>query len=142
MDRSEAVAVNQEYILVSAPTKAGENFIKELIVHRVPFVVIANNKTEVERLKGLGANHIIMIDSTEAKTWILPDFTVGKVFLFERSLSLCCRYIQICRSWTSKEIFVVTKHHNPRLVYKGLGATTSVHTTSDDVSFLVSSLVG
>ncbi|NOU93048.1 hypothetical protein GC093_07345 [Paenibacillus sp. LMG 31456] len=132
----------QEFILVSAPNKTGEGFIRQLIRQGLPFAAMANNKGEKQRLDSLGVKNIILIDTTEQAKWKIPEFVVGKVFLFEQSMNLCCRYIQICRSWTIKPIYVITHTSNPRLVYKGLGATYVIHTTSEDVSFLVQSHVG
>lgn len=127
----------KEFILVSAPNKTGEAFIRQLISHRLPFVAIMNNKVEQDRLKKLGVKNIIMVDTSAQNTWLIPDVPVGKVFLFERSLNLICRYIQISSTWTSQPIYVITHSSNPRLVYKGLGASYVIHTNSDDVSFLI-----
>ncbi|MFD0680560.1 MULTISPECIES: hypothetical protein [unclassified Paenibacillus] len=132
----------QEFILVSAPNKTGEGFICQLIRQGLPFAAIANNKGEKQRLDGLGVKNIILIDTIEQAKWKIPELPIGKIFLFEQSMNLCCRYIQICRSWTVKPIYVITHTSNPRLIYKGLGATYVIHTTSEDVSFLVQSHVG
>ncbi|MCZ8513560.1 hypothetical protein O9H85_14175 [Paenibacillus filicis] len=132
----------QEFILVSAPNKIGEAFIRQLKVHQLPFVAIVNNKGEQNRLEKLGAKNIIMVDTSELNMWIMPNFPIGKVFLFENSLTLCCRYIQICRNWTSEPIYVITHSNNPRLIYKGIGASHVIHTNNDEVSFLIHSLVG
>lgn len=131
----------QEMILVSAPTKAGEEFIHQLIYYKIPFAAIANNRAERDRLESIGTKNIVLIDTTDEQTWIIPDFSVSKVFLFESSLNLCCRYLRICRTWTSDPIYVITHSSNPRLIYKGLGATFVIHTNNHHVSFLVSSLI-
>ncbi|MCU6798209.1 MULTISPECIES: hypothetical protein [Paenibacillus] len=127
----------QEVILVSAPNKTGEGFILQLLKQGLRFAAIANNQGEKQRLVNIGVKNIVMVDTTEQINWTLPEFTIGKVFIFERSLNLCCRYIQMCRRWTSKPIYVITHTSNPRLVYKGLGAAYVIHTTSEDVSFLI-----
>jgi hypothetical protein len=132
----------QDYILVSAPNKIGEAFIRQLIIHRLPFIAIANHKGEQARLEELGVNHFILVDTSDEKTWTIPEFSVGKVFLFESSLNLSCRYIRICKSWTSEPIYVITRSYNPRLIYKGLGASYVIYTNNDEVSFLIHSLVG
>ncbi|MDF2713415.1 MAG: hypothetical protein K0R28_340 [Paenibacillus sp.] len=132
----------QEVILVSAPNKAGEAFIRQLMIHGLPFAVIANNKREKQRLEEIGVRKIIMVDTTEETRWTIPEYSTGKAFLFETSLNLSCRYIQLCKNWTSKPIYVITHSGNSRLIYKGLGANYVIHTNSDDVSFLVHSLVG
>jgi hypothetical protein len=127
----------EEVILVSAPNRAGENFMKQLKLSGLQFAALTNNKKDRERNRHLGASSIITVDSGEHETWIIPDLPIGKVFLFENSFNLCCRYIQLCRSWTSKPIYVITHSFNPRLVYRGLGAEYVIYTHSDDVSFLI-----
>ncbi|CAG7649281.1 hypothetical protein ACFQI7_26760 [Paenibacillus allorhizosphaerae] len=132
----------QRFILVSAPNKAGEAFVRLLMTHRLPFAAIANNKRERARMKELGVERIILVDTTEESTWQLPDFPIGKIFLFESSFTLCCRYIRICSSWSSEPTYVITHSNHPRLIYKGLGASFVIHTNSDEVSFLLHALVG
>ncbi|CAG7640642.1 hypothetical protein PAESOLCIP111_04157 [Paenibacillus solanacearum] len=132
----------QNFILVSAPSKAGEAFVRLLAAHRLPFAVIVNNKREEARMAELGAERIIMIDTSEESTWRLPDFPVGKIFLFESSFNLCCRYVRICSPWSQEPIYVITHSNHPRLVYRGLGASFVIHTNSDEVSFLLHALVG
>lgn len=132
---------SQEFILVSAPNKAGEEFIRQLIFKRISFVAIANNRVEQERLHELGCTNMILIDTRDEQTWIIPEFPVSKVFLFESSLNLCCRYLRICRTWTTESIYVITHSSNPRLIYKGLGADVVLHTNHRQVSFLISSIV-
>lgn len=131
----------QEFILVSAPNKAGEEFIRQLIDMRIPFAAIANNRVEQERLRELGCTNMILIDTRDEQTWIIPEFPVSKVYLFESSLNLCCRYLRICRTWTTESIYVITHSSNPRLIYKGLGADVVLHTNHHQVSFLISSIV-
>lgn len=131
---------SQDLIIVSAPTKAGEEFIRQLDRNNIPFAAIVNNRAEQERLSKLGVKNMIMIDTTDEQTWIIPEFSVSKVFLFESSLNLCCRYLRICRTWTSDPVYVITHSSNPRLIYKGLGATIVLHTNNNNVSFLISSL--
>lgn len=131
------VSHDNEFIVVSAPNKAGEQFIKTLKFKGVPFAAITNNETEKSRLEHLGVSDLITVDTTERERWIIPELPIGKVFLFERSLPLCCKYIQICRSWTGKPIYVITESSNSRLIYKGLGANYVIHSSSDDVSFLL-----
>jgi hypothetical protein len=116
-----------DMLLVSAPNARGEAFIRMLCKKSVPFAAIVNNKSEYERMTELGVERIIAVNTSEEDTWIMPDFRIGKVVLFERSVNLCCRYIQICRGWTTKLICVVTDSHKPRHVYKGLGADCVIH---------------
>lgn len=131
----------QEFILVSAPNKAGEEFIRKLIYMDISFAAIANNRVEQERLRELGCTNMIVIDTRDEQTWIIPEFPVSKVYLFESSLNLCCRYLRICRTWTTESIYVITHSSNPRLIYKGLGADVVLHTNHHQVSFLISSIV-
>ena len=72
----------QEFILVSAPNKAGEEFIRQLIYMRISFAAIANNRVEQER-RELGRTNMILIDTRDEQTWIIPEFPVSKVYLFE-----------------------------------------------------------
>ncbi|WP_207910911.1 hypothetical protein [Paenibacillus albiflavus] len=129
----------QEVILVAAPNCAGENFIKELKQQGIAFAALTNNKNDSGRLRKLGTSSIITVKSGEYDTWLIPESPIGSVYLFENSFNLCCRYIQMCRSWTSKPIYVITHSFNPRLVYKRLGANYVIYTHSDDVSFLLKS---
>lgn len=128
---------HDEFILVSAPNKAGEQFIKTLKMKGLPFAALTNNETEKSRLEDLGVEHVVPLDTADRSNWHLPKMPVGKVFIFEVSLPLCCRYIQICRSWTGKPIYVITGSMNSRLIYKGLGASYVIHSNSSDVSYLL-----
>ncbi|MCM3627888.1 hypothetical protein M3194_10990 [Paenibacillus glycanilyticus] len=126
-----------DYILVSAPNVQGEDFIKQLQRRHIPFAAIVNNKNEYERMLMLQVSTIIVINTMDEATWRIPELPVGRIFLFERSLNLCCRYIQICRSWTSKSIYVITDSSNPRLIYKGMGANFVIYSGSAETSFLI-----
>jgi hypothetical protein len=130
--------VNREVVLISAPNIAGERFMKLLKQREIPFAAIVNNISEYERIAALGAEHIIVVNTTKEESWLIPEVGVGKVFLFEKSLNLCCRYVQICRSWTTKPIYVITESHNPRNVYKGLGVDYVVHSCAQNLAFLIS----
>lgn len=128
----------EDVVLITAPNLAGEGLLKHLQRKSLPFAVIVNNKLEYERMSELGVRNIIVVNTTKEHSWAVPDFKIGKIILFERSFALCCRYIQICRSWTRKPIYVVTGSHNPRLVYKGLGADLVIHSDGPDFTFLIS----
>jgi len=133
--------MSKEYILVSAPSQAGLAFIRLLLLQRIPFAAIVNNKRELEILHEIGVKNIILIDTTQEQTWHIPDYPIGNIYLFEKSFTLCCRYLRICRTWTSKPVYVITQSCNPRIVYKGLGADYVIHTNGDEVSFLIQSPV-
>lgn len=132
----------RELLLVSAPNKMGEAFIRQLLAHQLPFAAIVNNKREEERMAELGVKHFLFVDTADPLHWEVPLFPVGKVFLFESSFNLCCRYIQMCRRWTAHPIYVMTCTNHPRLVYRGLGASYVIHSNGDEIPFLIQSLVG
>ncbi|SEU29627.1 hypothetical protein [Paenibacillus sp. NFR01] len=130
------MAEQENYVLINAPTKAGEDFVRLLRVRGCRIAGLANNAAEKKRFEQLGIQTIIMVDTHRQKTWFCPQFAVTKVFLFEGSFALTCRYIQMCRAWTDQPIVVVTSSLNPRLVYKSLGADHVVYSHSGHVSFL------
>lgn len=129
----------QQFILVAASNKTGEAFIRKLMLQKLPFAALVNSKSEAARLEEIGVKHFILVDTTEERTWVMPELPVGKVYLFESSLNLCCRYIRVCHMWTSEPIYVITHSVNPRLIYRALGASFVIHTNSHDVSFLLAS---
>jgi len=132
----------QTYTLVSAPNVTGENFIKLLNIYRRPFAALVNNPAEGQRMKKLGVRHIVEVDTVRHEAWEVPELPIGDVYLFEDSLPLCCRYLQMVRSWTTGTIFVVKTNATPRLIYKALGADHVVHTNTRQVSFLLGAAPG
>lgn len=134
------MADQEEYVLINAPTKAGEHFIGMLKFRGCKIAGIANNPAEKRRLEELGIEVILVVDTHRQNTWFRPSFTVGRVILFESSVTLCCRYVQMCRTWTKQPIFVITTSMNPRLVYKGLGADDVIYSHSGNVGFLAEKL--
>ncbi|MEK8132846.1 hypothetical protein WMW72_33695 [Paenibacillus filicis] len=130
----------REWILVSAPNKAGELFISQLLARQIPCAAIVNNRVEQERVTRIGVKISHLVDTKNEVTWIMPEFPVGQVFLFENSVTLCCRYLQICSKWTTKPITIITHSSSPRLMYRNLGARNIIHTSSQDVSFLIASM--
>ncbi|KIL36746.1 hypothetical protein SD70_31365 [Gordoniibacillus kamchatkensis] len=127
-----------EYSLVSAPTIAGERFIRMLKLKELPFAVITNNDAEQQKWIKLGAEHVIPIDTEELGNQSVPEYPIGNVFLFENGLSDCCRYLQMTRSWTSKSIYVITANEQSRFVFKKFGADYVIHSKSGDMPFLIS----
>ncbi|MGG1551339.1 hypothetical protein ABE452_06075 [Paenibacillus ferrarius] len=111
-----------EYVIVSAPNRAGKEFIQSLRKKGIPFYAITNNQHGKRRLEAIGVNQIIMVDTEDAKSWTPPEIRISNVFLFEVSFNLCCRYIQICKEWNPTSIHVITKRGNARVTYRGLGA--------------------
>lgn len=131
------MASHDEFILVSPATKAGERFMELLKIRKLPYAAIINSARERARLVQLGVKHIIEVDTKDHESWIIPKLPIGKVYLFERSLPLCCRYIQICRSWTGQSVYIITEGQNARKIYRGLGADYVVYSNNSEVSFLI-----
>ncbi|MGO4496729.1 hypothetical protein AB4114_12590 [Paenibacillus sp. 2RAB27] len=132
--------MQSDFLLIAAPTKAGEAFMKQTKLVGLPFVALTNNKMERVKLESQGVKQIIQVDTMDPGASIIPDYPIGHIVLFEESLPLSCRYIQICRSGTSKSMYVITQSVNPRLIYKGLGADYVIYSKNGDVKFLLSSL--
>ncbi|MEC0226138.1 hypothetical protein [Paenibacillus alba] len=132
--------MQSDFLLIAAPTKAGEDFMKLVKLAGLPFIALSNNKMERLKLEGQGVKQIMQVDTSKPETFLIPDYPIGTVILFEESLPLCCRYIQLCRSLTSRPIYVITQSVNPRLIYKGLGADYVIYSKNGDVKFLISSL--
>ncbi|NOV01747.1 hypothetical protein GC097_17155 [Paenibacillus sp. LMG 31457] len=131
--------MQSDSLLIAAPTKAGEAFMAQVKLAGMPFIALTNNKPNKRRLEAQGVEHIIQVDTLEPWATNMPDCPIGNVILFEESLPLSCRYLQICRRWTSKPIYVVTQSVNPRLIYKGLGADYVIYSKNGDVRFLLGS---
>ncbi|CAM3280514.1 MULTISPECIES: hypothetical protein [Paenibacillus] len=130
--------IQDDYVLVAAPTEAGQAFLRTLAMKGIPYAALTNNKAEKQILEEIGVKEILMVDTRDNRAPMIPELPIGKVYLFEQSLNLCCRYIHICRSWTSKPIYVITQGNNSRLIYKGLGANYVIHSQGNDLSFLLS----
>ncbi|MFC4776961.1 hypothetical protein ACFO9Q_09215 [Paenibacillus sp. GCM10023252] len=73
----------------------------------------------------------------ERESIVVAGFNEACKYIFESSLALSCRYIQCCRSWTSKPIYVITESFNPRAIYRGLGADHIIFTRTGEVGFLL-----
>jgi hypothetical protein len=134
------VKEQQKNVVVSAPNKAGRSFLHLLMVMEIPFVVMVNSSAEYKRMKKLGITNILNVNTFNHNEWLIPDFLVGKVYLFERSLPQCCRYLMMCRKWTKSPIYVISNGLMPRMIYRGLGANEIIVNPSDNVSFLLDSL--
>ncbi|WP_211749980.1 hypothetical protein [Paenibacillus sp. Marseille-Q4541] len=129
--------MNNEIILVTAPNEAARNFIRLLIYKKLSFAVLTNSAQEEKKVRRLGVEHIIRMDTAFAHKWALPNATVGRIFLFENSLNLTCRFLQICRPWTRKPITIITQLNHPRGVYRGMGANHIIFTIKGEVGFLL-----
>jgi hypothetical protein len=128
----------QSYVLVYAPNGIGEKFIQLLQNRQIPFAALVNCGSLRERMENLRINQIIQVDTKNHSKWVIPEIAIGPIYLFENSVSVCCRYIQICRQWTTEPIYVITQSSRPRMIYKGLGANYVLYTNSDQISFLLS----
>jgi len=126
-----------EYILVSAPNRAGKEFIHLLRERGHRYYAMTNNNYGRKRLEAMGVDKILMVDTEDESTWTPPGIRIGKVYLFELSFNLCCRYIQICRSWNPQSIHVITKRDISRVTYRGLGADQLTYINNNEVSFLL-----
>jgi len=124
-------------ILVVAPRNTGEPLLRYLKYKYLPFIVMTNNKQEEQHLRRLGVEHILMVDTVEHETWAVPETPIGKVFMFEKSLPLCCRYLQIVRNWTAQPIYVISERPSVRHIYKGLGADHVIYSRNGQIAFLV-----
>ncbi|MBA2939795.1 hypothetical protein HZF08_15890 [Paenibacillus sp. CGMCC 1.16610] len=111
-----------EYVLVSAPNRAGKEFINLLRTKGIQYYAITNNNYGKKRLEAMGVDRIIMVNTEDVTSWTPPEIRISKVYLFEVSFNLCCRYIQICKDWNPKSIHVITKRGNARVTYRALGA--------------------
>lgn len=129
---------SSEYVLVNAPNRAGKEFIHLLRSKGIKYYALTNNKYGKKKLEAMGVDSIIMVDTEDAATWVLPDIQISKVYLFEISFNLCSRYIQICKEWGSESIHVVTKGDKSRSAYRGLGANryTYINTNNEVASLL------
>lgn len=127
----------QDVALVTAPDALAVNFIKTLQIQKIPFALMVNNTRDYEEALKRGVERIIQVNTTKRRNWKFPEFPIGSVYIFEESLTLSCRYLQICRSWTSKPIYVITHHQHPNAIYKQIGANYVIYTHGKDVSFLL-----
>ncbi|MEF3304369.1 hypothetical protein [Paenibacillus sp. GYB003] len=141
MKRVRAAAGEPAHILVSAPNRAGELFLSRLRQRGVPHMAIANNMYEKNRLESLGIRRVLVVDTRDRGSWTPPDIRIGKVFLFEDSMNLCCRYIHICKSWKTEAIHAVTRSDYSRAVYRSLGVKHLKYANKKDIPELANRLV-
>ncbi|WP_040952512.1 hypothetical protein [Gorillibacterium massiliense] len=128
--------MEKECVLVAASLPAGESLFRLLAYRKVPFAVLVNQKEQKEKLLKLGIERIVEVDTQNPASWSAPDFSICRVFLFEDSLNLTCRYLQIIKQWTDAPVYVVTGSCKPRTLYKSLGAERVVHCPNGDLSSL------
>lgn len=129
--------MKEGYILVAAPNSVGLKFILLLIARKYNFIVLVNNKREESLLRKIGVQHVLRMKTGDEESWIAPPFPVGRCYIFELSLTLTCRYLQICRRWSADPIFIITPNRSPRMIYKGLGASYVIHSVTGEVGFLL-----
>ncbi|GAB6988200.1 hypothetical protein [Paenibacillus pini] len=129
--------MEHEVIIVTAPNEAGRKFIKLLMYLKRPFAVLTNNVQEERELLKMGVERVIRLNTNYTDEWVVPELEVGKIFLFENSLNLTCRYLQICRPWTSYPVYVISQRGSSPGIYRGLGANHIIYTLNGEVGFLL-----
>lgn len=129
--------MEEEFIIVTAPNEAGRKFVKLLMYLKRPFAVLTNNVQEERELKKIGVQRVIRLNTKQTDEWIVPGHSIGKIFLFENSLNLTCRYLQICRPWTAKPVYIITQRGSSPGIYRGLGADHIIYTLNGEVGFLL-----
>ncbi|MGG1635283.1 NAD-binding protein [Paenibacillus sp. NRS-1760] len=130
--------MQEEHIIVAGLNEAGQSFIRTLQFHQLKFIVLTNSKQEQKQLRKQGISNVLYINTNDRQSWNVPSMNISEVFIFESSLALSCRFVQCCRAWTSKSIYVITQQWNPRAIYKGLGADHIVFSHTGEVGFLLS----
>lgn len=141
MRKGRQASARPARILVSAPNRAGELFLCRLRQSGLPHAAVVNNPYEKSRLESLGIGELIEVDTKDSSTWTAPDVTIENVFLFEDSMNLCCRYIQLCKAWKTGPIHVVTRSDCSRAVYRSLGVKHLKYTTRREIPELVNRMV-
>lgn len=122
-------------VLVSAPTVAGEAFVRLLRFKGVGVAALSNNDAEALSMSRLGVEQHYQVDTHSRKDVGAPPFAITLVCLFERSLPLTSLYIQLCRRFTPAPIVVVTHGTKPRLIYRSIGATEVLYSTSGETLY-------
>lgn len=122
-------------VLVSAPTVAGEAFVRLLRFKGVGVAALSNNDAETQAMTRLGAEQHYQVDTHSRKDAAPPTFAIELVCLFERSLPLTALYIQLCRRLTAAPIVVVTHGTKPRLIYRSLGATEVLYSAGGEALY-------
>ena len=107
----------------------------------MPHVALVNNPYDKERLESLGIDPVLVVDTRDKTTWEPPRVPIGKVFLFEDSMNLSCRFIHMCKTWKTGLIYAVTRSDNSRVIYRALGAKHVRYTTKQDIPDLVQSML-
>ncbi|CAI6050951.1 hypothetical protein [Cohnella sp. JJ-181] len=124
-------------ILVAAPSEAGRNFIRLLLIKKQPVAAVTNSRREAKLLEKLGVDVIWQVNTTSTKDSLVPAFPIGRVFLFESSLPLTCQYLKLVSRFDCQAITVISHDWHPQIVYKKLGATYVVRTRAEEVGFLI-----
>ncbi|PZD96778.1 hypothetical protein DNH61_06165 [Paenibacillus sambharensis] len=125
------------YVLITHPNLLAEKFAGALRERNIPYAVLVNSGRKRKEIEWLSIPRFVELDTNKPGQLQIPDIPVGAVYIFEESLPLTCRYLQVIRHWTSKPIVVITSMVNPRSIYRVLGASHVLFTCSDDVSFLL-----
>ncbi|MFC3798674.1 hypothetical protein [Cohnella sp. GCM10012308] len=139
---SEGELMEQRRILVAASHAAGRDFIRQALYKKLPVAALANNVREEKALRKIGVSEVVHVNTSSIKdNAAAPAFPIGRVFIFEASLPLTCRYLQWAAGCSCLAITVVTHARHPEVIYKKLGATYVVRTQTGEVGFLLSRLL-
>lgn len=71
--------MQSDLLLIAAPIKAGEDFMKQVKLVGLPFIALTNNKMEKPRLERQGVKQIIQVDTSELGTSTIPDYPIGSL---------------------------------------------------------------
>lgn len=129
-------------VTVFAPNAMGIDFIRALKGAGLQVCAVVNNSRNDHRLYELGVARIWHVNTFRSTMLSPPPAPVGRIYVFETSFSLTCRLLQVFRPCTYDSIIVVTRQQNPRSIYKLLGANMVLYTHTDQVSFLLTDLIG
>lgn len=124
-------------IVIPACTKEGERFMRQLLARGMTFTAVTNSAAERLQLVKFGVPSILLVNTIASDEWKAPDDPVGQAFLFESSLSLCCRYLRMIRGWTDRTVHVIVCRTNGRLIYKSLGADRIAPSADGGIAYLL-----
>ncbi|MDI4644491.1 hypothetical protein [Cohnella hashimotonis] len=134
--------MEQRRILVAASDAAGRDFIRQALYKKLPVAALTNNGREEKALRKIGVSEVVHVNtSCINENAAAPAFPIGRVFIFESSLPLTCRYLQWATGCSCLAITVVTHAWHPEVIYKKLGARYVVRTQTGEVGFLLSRLL-
>lgn len=131
-----------QMVTVFAPNAMGIDFIRAMKGAGLQACAVVNNNRHDHRLRELGVTSIWHVNTSQSTMRSPPPVPVGRIYVFETSFSLTCRLLPLLRPCTNESIIVVTRQQSPRSIYKLLGANMVLFTQTDQVSFLLTDLIG